>query len=258
MRKRKKAFVDEVDRDDVFTFHAELRKRGCGNRTVANKHARLASWLRFAGIDKMILPPAPKFEDKLPTIYESEEVTMLLDEANPYQGVCILLALKCGLRDQELMHLQFSDINWKEGTLRVQEKPQWKFTVKTWEQRDIPIPDDVLEALKEWQEVRKDQALVLGTKNRLPNSKLLQALKRLVHRVGLNCGRCDSCQERNECQAFTLHKFRRTYLTTLLRQGLDLRTVQAYAGHKDIASTMRYLRPATGAGAREKLNAVKW
>jgi site-specific recombinase XerD len=31
-------------------------------------------------------------------------------------------------------------------------------------------------------------------------------------------------------------------LTTLLRNGIDLRTVQSYAGCKDLASTMRYLR----------------
>jgi integrase len=64
--------------------------------------------------------------------------------------------------------------------------------------------------------------------------------------------------ERNECEGYTLHRFRRTYITTLLRSGIDLRTVQAYAGHKDLASTMRYLRPATGKEAKAKLNAVKW
>ena len=61
-----------------------------------------------------------------------------------------------------------------------------------------------------------------------------------------------------ECQEFTLHKFRRTYITTLLRSGVDLRMVQAYAGHKDIASTMRYLRPASAKEAQAKLNGIEW
>lgn len=258
MRKRRKAYIDEIDRDDVFSFHEALRKRGCGDRTISNKHTRLASWLRFGGIDKAILPPVPKYEDKLPTIYESDQVAILLKEADPYMRICILLALKCGLRDQELMHLEFSDINWMEGTLRVQAKPRWAFTVKAWEQRDVLVPDDVLEALKEWKGVRVGQTLVLGTKNRLPNTKLLRKLKRLAHRAGLNCERCESCHERKECEEYTLHRFRRTYLTTLLRNDHDLKTVQYYAGHKDLASTMRYLRSASGTSARAKLNAVKW
>ncbi len=40
----RKTYVDEITRDDVFRFHAALRKRGCSERTVANKHQRLTSW----------------------------------------------------------------------------------------------------------------------------------------------------------------------------------------------------------------------
>jgi integrase len=258
MRKRNKAYIDEIDRDDIFCFHTALRKRGCRDRTVANKHARLASWLRFGGIDKAILPPVPRYEEKLPTVYSSDQTKALLTAADPYMKICILLGLKVGLRDQELMHLEFSDINWADKTLRVQSKAQWGFLPKTWEQREIPIPDDLVAELAAWQKTREGQALVLGTKNHQPNTKLLRTLKRMVHRAGLSCGRCDGCREIKECQEFTLHRLRRTYLTVLLRNGIDLRTVQAYAGHKDLASTMRYLRPATGTEAQAKLNAVAW
>jgi len=255
----RKTYVDEITRDDIFRFHTALRKRGCSDRTVANKHQRLTSWLRFAGMDKTILPPVPKYEDALPTIYTSDEISTMLAEAGPYMKVAILLALKCGLRDQELMHLEFSDINFKEKTLRVQGKPRWNFRVKTHEQRFVPVPDDVLDELKAWKEQRRGNSLILGTKNGNPNTKLLFALKTLVRRAKLNCGRCEGCKsKRRECKAYTLHKFRRSYITTLLRNGIDLRTVQAYAGHKDIASTMRYLRPASAKEAQSRLNAVQW
>lgn len=258
MKKKNKAYVDEINRDDIFTFHAVLKKRGCVDRTVSNKHTRLASWLRFAGIDKAILPPVPRYEEKLPTVYSSEQIKALLTKAAPYMRVCILLGLKCGLRDQELMHLEFRDVNWGDKTLRVQSKETWGFFPKTWEQREIPVPDDLLAELGGWQNCLEGQALVLGTKHHKPNTKLLRTLKRMAHKADLNCGRCGGCREINACQEYTLHQLRRTYLTTLLRNGIDLRTVQAYAGHKDLASTMRYLRPATGAEAQAKLNAVQW
>ena len=255
----RKTYVDEITRDDIFRFHTALRKRGCSDRTVANKHQRLTSWLRFAGIDKTILPPVPKYEETLPTIYTSDEISTILAEAGPYMKMAILLALKCGLRDQELMHLEFSDINFTEKTLRVQGKPRWNFRVKTHEQRFVPIPDDVLDELKAWKEQHGGKSLILGTKNGNPNTKLLFALKTLARRAKLNCGRCEGCKsKRRECEAYTLHKFRRSYITTLLRNGIDLRTVQAYAGHKDIASTMRYLRPASAKEAQGKLNSVVW
>jgi integrase len=255
----RKTYVDEITRDDIFRFHTALRKRGCSDRTVANKHQRLTSWLRFAGIDKTILPPVPKYEETLPTIYTSDEISTLLAEAAPYMKMAILLALKCGLRDQELMHLEFSDLNLADKTLRVQGKPRWNFKVKTHEQRHVPIPNDVLDELKAWKEKHTGQSLILGTKNGNPNTKLLFALKTLARRAKMNCGSCEGCKaKRRECETFTLHKFRRSYITTLLRNGIDLRTVQAYAGHKDIASTMRYLRPASAKEAQGKLNSVVW
>lgn len=258
MRKRKKFHVDQIVRDDFFSYHAALRERGCADRTVANGHERVASWLRFGGIDKTNIPPTPKYEEKLPTIYTSDQTREMLAAADPYMRVCILLGLKCGLRDQELMHLEFRDIDWVGKTLRVQAKEKWGFSPKAWQQRDVPIANDLLKELSQWKDAQEGQAIVLGTRSRRPNVKLLRTLKRLVYRSGMNCGRCDSCRTLKECQEYTLHRFRRTYLTKLLRNGIDLRTVQAYAGHKDIASTMRYLTPASGPEAQAKLNRVKW
>ncbi len=144
MRKRNKSYVDEIGREDIFFFHNALKARGCSDRTVANKHARLTSWLRFAGIDQKKLPPKPRYEDKLPTVYTSDQMQTLLSEADQYFRIALLLGLKCGLRDQELMHLEFGDIQWVDRTLRVQSKEQWQFRPKTWEQREVPIPSDML------------------------------------------------------------------------------------------------------------------
>lgn len=44
---------------------------------------------------------------------------------------------------------------------------------------------------------------------------------------------------------FDLKTFRSTYATRMLRQGLDVRTVQQWMGHKSLETTMRYLVPAT-------------
>ena len=86
-----------------------------------------------------------------------------------------------------------------------------------------------------------------------------QALKRIARRAGLNCGECSTClqgagTERQECERWFLHKFRATFATMHLQAGVDLRTVQSWLGHKDLASTMRYLKPARGEEVWERFN----
>jgi len=260
MRVIHKAYLDEVTRDDVFRFHESLRKRGCGERTVANKHQRLISWLRFSGFDTSILPPKPRYEEELPTIYTLDEISTLLANAGQKMTIVIRMGYLLGLRDQELQHAEFRDINWAENTHRVRGKPKWGFKPKTWEQRDIPLFEGLGPELKAWQEQHPGQSLILGTAGGMPDSKMLRALKRLAKRSKLNCGRCDGCKGRNrECKEFTLHKLRRTFITAMLRNGFDLRTVQSWAGHRDIKSTMRYLRPASAREIQDKLKGkITW
>ena len=255
----KKTYVDEIRREDLFEFHAAIRKRRMSDRTVANKHVRAASFLRFAGVAKEIIPPVPRYDETLPTIYTREQIKDILAAADPYMRLVIGLALKCGLRDQEIVHLEWPDIHRPDRVLRVSSKPRYDFRVKDSEERDVPVPDDLMVELERWHAKHPRTRLLLETKKGIPNRKMLRMLKRLAKREGLNCNRCDGCNAAlGECQEWTLHKFRRTYCTTLLRSGLDLRTVQAYMGHADLASTMRYLRPASSSEAQSRINAIQW
>ncbi len=259
LKKWPKTYVDDVTMQDIYAFHADLRRQKKSDRTVANEHSRLSSILRFAGADMAVMPPRPKFEKKLPTVYEPEETGAILRNADARLHLVLSVGLMCGLREQELMHLQWSDIHKRDRVLRVQSKPQWDFKVKDSEERDVPVPDDLFDRLKTWHEVDPDRVLLFPGKRGKPDGHLLRQLKTAARRAGLNCGSCSGCfGKAKECRRWTLHKLRRSYMTNLLRGQVDLRTVQAYAGHSDLASTMRYLRPASGAEARAKVNAIRW
>lgn len=207
------------------------------------------------------MPPKPKYDAKLPTTYNAEEIRGILAAAanNLQMYVAIELGLKCGLREQEIMHLECRDIHFRDCVLRVCSKPEWGFKVKDSEERDIPIPLDLLRRLKKLQKRTSAEGLVLPTSSGTPNSKLLRALKRLAKNADLNCNVCEGCRsELRECQNWQLHKLRRTYCTSFLRSGVDIRTAQAFMSHADLASTTRYLRPATAKEAQAKINAVPW
>ncbi|WP_420239205.1 tyrosine-type recombinase/integrase [Telmatobacter bradus] len=252
----RRIYVDEIVREDVLRFHEALRKRGCAPRTVANKHNRLKSFLLFAKADAGIIPPEPRYDVELPTMYSREQIASILQAADPYMRLVVSLALKCGLRDQEIVHLEWRDIDWHDAVLRVRSKPVYGFRVKDSEERDIPVQDDLLVELGAWRTKHEKSVLALGTKSDKPNRHLLRVLKSLAKKAGLNCGHCEACASSGQCEQWTLHKFRRTYCTTLLRSGIDLRTAQAFMGHADMASTMRYLRPASSMEVRSKVNAV--
>jgi integrase len=108
---------------------------------------------------------------------------------------------------------------------------------------------------------RTADALIFGKrggKEDVPDGHLLRRLKGLAKDAGLNCGACSTCIEGEECERWFLHKFRATYITTLLRAGMDLRTVMKLSGHSDLASVMRYLRPAEGTEVQNRVNAIQW
>lgn len=252
-------YTRAIGRNDVLRYHAWLRNRGNSDRTISNKHNRLLSFLRFAKGDLKAMPPKPKYEKKLPNMYVPAETAAILEAADDYMRLVILMGLKLGLREQEIVYAEWKDVHWKDKVFRVSGKPHWEFAVKDAEQRDIPIPADVLKALEAWRKKHPKTKLIVGTKTDSPNLHLLRGLKRLAKRAGLGCNQCAGCKSKaQECYTWQLHKLRRTYGTTLLRQGVDARTVQAWMGHEELATTLRYLRPSAAQESQDRVNAVDW
>ncbi|MBB6144741.1 integrase [Silvibacterium bohemicum] len=261
-----KQYADQITSADVTQFQAAMRKRKLSDRTVSNRHGHLRSFLRFLKLDadavKEIAGSKPRFEKTLPEVFEPDELSTFfgsLDEE--YDQLLFDVLLTCGLREQEVMHLEWTDLNKVRGTLKVQSKPRWGFKVKDAEERELPVNADLMTRLFSYRENDLEARLVFGSKGGkvdVPDGHLLRRLKVLARDAGLNCGSCKGCVARRECEHWFLHKFRATFITTLLRNGLDLRTVMSLSGHTDLESVMRYLRPAEGKHVQDRINAIKW
>lgn len=253
----------------VTAFHKALREKGISLRTISNKHDRVRAFLKWAKIDTKWMPKPEPYEVTLPTIYSPSEIVDIRQAAkddDPVLSLAIDLTLMLGLREREATHAMWGDIDWTHSVFRVQGKRSLGFKVKDSEQRDVPIPQALLLRLKEWKQANPDSVLILGTgRNGKPVTHLLTRLKKLAVNYGLDCKTCKSCLKRarasetkvwSGCDKFQLHKFRRTYLTSVLRGGVDLSTVQRFAGHSDMQSTLRYLRPAESVEVQDKVNNV--
>jgi len=74
--------------------------------------------------------------------------------------------------------------------------------------------------------------------------------------VGRVRGKPASCEEQPICAEFGSHKFRHTY-ATILRDGVDLISVQKLLGHNDLASTRKYLRALEPDDLLTKINLTR-
>ena len=259
-----KIYADELARDDVTKFHGQMRKRGLAERTIHNRHKNLKSFFIYLELDaKKVAGKAPKFEKTLPEIFEPEDLAAFFAAlTTDYDKLLFTVLLQTGLREQEAMHLEWADLSYARRTLQVQSKHRWKHKIKDAEERELPLSEELMAQLQAYrQQIPEGFRLVFGRqvgKLDTPEKHQLRHLKLLVKDAGLNCDSCETCVASQQCERWFLHKFRATYCTTLLRDGMDLRTVQRLMGHSDLASTMRYLRPASTPQVQDRVNTLKW
>ena len=187
----------------------------------------------------------PQFVEEEPEIYEREELDNLFRACDAEERLHYEFFLMTGMRDQEVMHCYWSDVNLNAGTARVTHKPDRGWTPKAYKEREIPIPAKLVRSLKAWKaKADKECNLVFPTSGCKPDTHFLERLKAIAERAGLNA----------DC--FWLHKFRATFATWSLWAGVDLRTVQQWLGHSDMESTMRYLKPSRSQQVRAKVNEI--
>jgi len=272
-----KTYVDELTAEDMLRYQRCLRQRGVLDRTVFNRWANTKAFLLYCGFDPKRMPSedgekrrlaAPKYEEKTPEIYESEEMKALFPtiiKTQPRLYTACQIMLKCGLRDQEMQYLEWKNISLPREVLHVRGNPHYDFKVKDHEQRDVPVPESLVEWLREYRAAHHHDRLVCPTDSGEPNTKFLRTLKRAVRRAGLNCGICEGCAgKEKECYRWYLHKLRATCVTLWLRPvslggaALDLRTVMKLSGHATLESVMRYLSPASSDFVRRCINGITY
>jgi integrase len=255
-------FVAEFTRLDLLTYRKWLiTDVGNAPRTAGNKLIRINRFIRKTLKLRDGEGPITVKDTKVgvterePEVYDQAELQQFFKACTPEQSTLFKTFLLTGFREDEVMFLYWSDLDFNRGTLRVTAKPEFDFTVKDYEERTVAVPHDNLMGelykLKQWNFIRQ---LKIGTPCRLvfptaggkPNYHMLRLCKRIAHRAGLNCEECETCvrSDGKECEHWFLHKFRATYGTELLRKGYDIATVRKQLGHKPGSeATFRYLAP---------------
>jgi integrase/recombinase XerD len=239
-----KANVEDIERRDLLKFSAFLRdEKEQAPRSVYNKFENVMSFLKAQGIRGLAgKNDWPRYVEEEPEVYEQPELDKMFAACDQEERLWFEFFLMTGMREQEVMYCYWRDINLDAHTVRVTHKPDRGWTPKAYKEREIPIPDKLIRSLRKHAKNAGECALVFPTSGCLPKLDFLDCLKVVAKRAKL------------KPDHFWLHKFRSTFATWHLQAGVDLRTVQLWLGHKDLESTMRYLKPARGKGIREAVN----
>lgn len=277
-------FPSEITQTDLLAFRASIKKRGFSerlnyrgmrDRSVQNCYGSLCTFLIFCGVDhKARLKPEyrKKVKDPLPTAYTVVEISRFMSGLKDERHKLFFQTLlRTGLRERELTHLEWSDIDFANSTLTVQGEKIIKlgqttiiFHSKTRTTREIALDAILLGWLQDWKDKSPGTIFVFGTKKwrnspgDRPDGHMLELVKQVATETKLNCGVCNQCRDSKgkSCSRWKLHKFRSSFATWALQGGVDLRTVSAHLGHQRLEVTDRYLKAAEKADTGIKLGVI--
>jgi site-specific recombinase XerD len=123
--------------DDLNRFMVYLKKKHrLDNNSVIHNLIIVAQFLKKqgqAGLTRRIdLPEAIR---SLPEEYSDDDLKGFFDVSTPEERTLFTTFLLTGLREQEVVHLSWDDINFTLSTVRVTAKPDLGFSPKRWEER---------------------------------------------------------------------------------------------------------------------------
>ena len=265
----KKNYVDEVEREDLLSFATDCMRQGQKGKSIYNKLVVLSQVMKHYDRPKLLKASDwPKFVETVRPIYEDFELAKLFKVCTPLEQVRFKFYLMSGFRDAEGRFVTWRDVDFKHMAVRVTAKSHWGFRPKNWEEREVPVPEKLIAMLQKLRSgnTNPDDPLFSSTTGR-PDGAMLEKLKAVAFRGKLNCGHCvtthrledgtlrsNRCAEGPFCSRWFLHKFRHTYATRHLQDGIDIRTLQQWMGHRDIASTMVYLKGVRNKDIQARIN----
>ena len=270
-------FVDQVTDDVLDSYKRFLEKESLAAWTIRNRLLIVCFLLKKNGIaNSTKLVEMPTIEEEIPEPYTREQLDDLfayLDrEKLGEEKLRYKFFLGSSLREREVMFAEWDDIDFDKGTIRVHAKQDVGFTVKNHESRVVPLPTDLVEALKDRCEKRPHSRWIFVSECGKPEGHFLRKLKTFALRARLNCGRCRTtvtrgsyehkrkvevtCKTNNICEQWKLHRFRKTRATRWMENGIPIRNIQKWLGHRSLETTMVYLGLTGVEELRSKIDAA--
>ena len=176
------------------------------------------------------LIPRPRGRTKLPSVLSGRQVEAMINMLiNEKHKTIITLMYGTGIRVSELIELQVSDVLLERGQLKV-------VNGKGGKARIVAIPEVVLVLLRRYLETYKPRKMLIEG---FPKGKSYSAssIRKIIKRASAVVG-----------VPFRVspHSLRYAYATHHIENGTDLVSLQLQLGHKNISTTIKYVKLCKG------------
>jgi len=189
---------------------------------------------------------------KLPKFISQNQFKKMLDQINTNcitgcRNYAILMIMYgAGLRNSEVCNLTPADVNFETGLIYIQEGKGGK-------DRYVPMTEDLMEALKNWAEIRPDSEFFFSTMKggQLSDRYIRDLCYRTSEKAEVYI------QDGREKRPVNPHALRHSFATETLKSGdFTIRELQELMGHSDISTTQIYTH-VTLDGIAEKFKGRK-
>ena len=194
---------------------------------------------RVVNADPTVRLEAPRLGRRLPKSLSEKDVEALLAAPNPSTAMglrdraMLEVLYATGLRVSELVSIELTQINMRQGVVRVVGKGN--------KERLVPLGEEALDWLQrfldesraEFCRGRPTEALFPTRSGRgMSRQAFWYMIKKYARKAGIKT-------------ALSPHTLRHAFATHLLNHGADLRVVQMLLGHSDISTTQIYTHVAS-------------
>jgi site-specific recombinase XerD len=172
----------------------------------------------------------PKQYSPLPTVLGKGEMAALLEALrHPVYLAIAMVLYGTGLRIDEALALEVSDIDGERGVLRVRHG-------KGNRAREVRLSPTLYQWLRRYWDRQRPPRPYLFASRRTERPPTQDAVRRALAMAAEQAG---------ITKPVTPHVLRHSYATHLLDAGTDVRVIQALLGHQSLRTTMRYTRVST-------------
>jgi integrase/recombinase XerC len=233
----------EVRKIDVYAVRAFLAALAKGRKksSIGRKLAALKSFFRYLTatqrIDKdpLLLIQTPKQDKPLPSFLSVDDVFHLLDGVNvktPLDArdrAALEVFYSTGIRVSELVGLNWADIDFNLGIVRVLGKGAKERIVPIGSLALQTLRDYAIEQRKEWNLPGKGATPVFLNNHgkRITTRSVARIVDKHLKKAGI-------------AVKMGPHGLRHTFATHLLNSGADLRVIQELLGHTSLSTTQKY------------------
>jgi len=241
-------YLTEISSKLIWEYKVKRREEGAAPKTINNElillgHAfnlaiKEREWLRENPVNKVSKEKVNNLVERWLTL---EEEKCLLSFSPNWLGQIISFNLNTGLRQGEILNLQWPLVNMSRRTITILEQ-------KNGGKDTLPLNEGAMDVLKERAKVRNsktDYVFYNGNGTRINARNLLRAYY--------------SARERAGIQKLRFHDIRHTYFTRHAQSGTDIYTMQKLGRWKDISMVMRYAHhyPESRRPAVERLDKIR-